>query len=48
VPLLIIIKSVIAAAGKPDIAGILFERGTLTHTPRHEDGFNDKRGELDG
>jgi predicted PurR-regulated permease PerM len=48
VPLLIIIKTVIAAAGKPDIAGFLFERGTLTHTPRHEDGFNDKRGELDG
>ncbi|HEY0627029.1 MAG TPA: AI-2E family transporter [Allosphingosinicella sp.] len=30
VPLLIIIRTVIAAAGKPDIAGFLFEEGTLT------------------
>lgn len=30
VPLLIIIKTVLAAAGKPDIAGFLFEEGTLT------------------
>jgi len=29
VPLLIIIQTVIAAAGKPDIAGFLFEEGTL-------------------
>jgi predicted PurR-regulated permease PerM len=29
VPLLIIIRTVIAAAGKPDIAGFLFEAGTL-------------------
>jgi predicted PurR-regulated permease PerM len=29
VPLLIIIHTVIGAAGKPDIAGFLFERGTL-------------------
>ncbi len=34
VPLLIIIQTVIAAAGKPDIAGFLFESGTLTtHAP---------------
>lgn len=31
VPLLIIIKTVLAAAGRPDIAGFLFEEGTLTH-----------------
>jgi predicted PurR-regulated permease PerM len=31
VPLLIIIQTVLAAAGKPDIAGFLFEAGTLTH-----------------
>ncbi|MEQ7872529.1 AI-2E family transporter [Sphingomonas sp. ASV193] len=31
VPLLIILKTVFAAAGTPDIAGFLFERGTLTH-----------------
>jgi len=30
VPLLIIIRTIIAAAGKPDIAGFLFEDGTLT------------------
>ena len=30
VPLLIIIQTVAAAAGKPDIAGFLFEEGTLT------------------
>jgi predicted PurR-regulated permease PerM len=31
VPLLIIVKTVMAAAGRPDIAGFLFEEGTLTH-----------------
>ena len=31
VPLLIIGKTVLNAAGKPDIAGFLFEEGTLTH-----------------
>jgi len=31
VPLLIILKTVLDAAGKPDIAGFLFEDGTLTH-----------------
>jgi predicted PurR-regulated permease PerM len=31
VPLLIIIKQVFSAAGTPDIAGFLFEHGTLTH-----------------
>ncbi|MEZ5708801.1 MAG: AI-2E family transporter [Blastomonas sp.] len=30
VPLLIIIQTVVAAAGKPDIAGFLFESGTLS------------------
>ncbi|MFM9597786.1 AI-2E family transporter, partial [Streptomyces scabiei] len=29
VPLLIIIQTVMEAAGKPDIAGFLFEKGTL-------------------
>ncbi|WP_264574986.1 MULTISPECIES: AI-2E family transporter [unclassified Sphingobium] len=33
VPLLIIIQTVLAAAGKPDIAGFLFESGTLTSVP---------------
>ncbi|MEA1013226.1 AI-2E family transporter [Sphingomonas sp. LY54] len=36
VPLLIILKTVLDAAGKPDIAGFLFEEGTLTST-HHED-----------
>ena len=31
VPLLIIFKTIFAAAGTPDIAGFLFENGTLTH-----------------
>lgn len=31
VPLLIIMRTVFAAAGTPDIAGFLFEDGTLTH-----------------
>ena len=32
-PLLIIIRTVFDAAGKPDIAGFLFEEGTLIHDP---------------
>jgi predicted PurR-regulated permease PerM len=34
VPILIIFRTVLAAAGKPDIAGFLFEAGTLTGHPR--------------
>ncbi|HUE78070.1 MAG TPA: AI-2E family transporter [Sphingomicrobium sp.] len=37
VPLLIIMKTVFAAAGTPDIAGFLFEDGTLTHVGEHEE-----------
>jgi predicted PurR-regulated permease PerM len=37
VPLLIIMKTVFAAAGTPDIAGFLFERGTLTHVGDHDE-----------
>ncbi|HEY0044933.1 MAG TPA: AI-2E family transporter [Allosphingosinicella sp.] len=36
VPLLIIMKTVLDAAGKPDIAGFLFEEGTLTGTAHDE------------
>jgi predicted PurR-regulated permease PerM len=36
VPLLIILKTVLDAAGRPDVAGFLFEEGTLTGGP-HED-----------
>jgi predicted PurR-regulated permease PerM len=40
VPLLIIMKTVLDAAGKPDIAGFLFEEGTLTgvHHDDHGEG----------
>ena len=37
VPLLIIVKTVFAAAGMPDIAGFLFEDGTLTHVGEDEE-----------
>ncbi len=37
VPLLIILKTVFSAAGTPDIAGFLFEDGTLTHVGDHDD-----------
>jgi hypothetical protein len=35
-PLLIIIQTVLDTAGRPDIAGFLFERGTLGGTPRKD------------
>ena len=37
VPLLIIMKTVFSAAGTPDIAGFLFEEGTLTHVGDHDE-----------
>jgi predicted PurR-regulated permease PerM len=37
IPLLIIFKTVFAAAGTPDIAGFLFEQGTLTHAGEDEE-----------
>lgn len=48
VPLLIIIQTVVAAAGTPDIAGFLFERGTLTVAPRKENDNNVDSRETDG
>ncbi|HET7816555.1 MAG TPA: AI-2E family transporter, partial [Sphingomicrobium sp.] len=36
VPLLIIMKTIFSAAGTPDIAGFLFEQGTLTHAGEEE------------
>ena len=36
VPLLIIIRTILDAAGKPDIAGFLFEEGTLIHEHHDE------------
>lgn len=41
VPLLIILKTILDAAGKPDIAGFLFEEGTLTG-PLHEENEEDR------
>lgn len=38
VPLLIIMKTVLDSAGKPDIAGFLFEEGTLTGAHHEEHG----------
>ena len=37
IPLLIIFKTIFAAAGTPDIAGFLFEQGTLTHVGEEEE-----------
>jgi predicted PurR-regulated permease PerM len=37
VPLLIILKTIFSAAGTPDIAGFLFEEGTLTHVGEEEE-----------
>jgi predicted PurR-regulated permease PerM len=37
VPLLIIMKTIFSAAGTPDIAGFLFEKGTLTHVGDDEE-----------
>lgn len=42
VPLLIIIQTVLSAAGKPDIAGFLFEDGTLTrHAPEGSEEYHE-------
>jgi predicted PurR-regulated permease PerM len=43
IPLLIIVKTVFAAAGTPDIAGFLFEQGTLTHAGEDDE---DERKEV--
>jgi predicted PurR-regulated permease PerM len=37
VPILIIVKTVLDAAGKPDIAGFLFEEGTFTQVPGEDE-----------
>ncbi len=44
VPLLIILQTVIQAAGTPDIAGFLFEQGTLTTAPRRENDDKEESG----
>ncbi len=46
VPLLIIIKTIFSAAGTPDIAGFLFEHGTLTHVGEPDEEESDERREM--
>lgn len=46
VPLLIIMKTVFSAAGTPDIAGFLFEHGTLTHVGDPDEEEEDERQEM--
>ncbi|MBH2000077.1 MAG: AI-2E family transporter [Sphingomonadaceae bacterium] len=48
VPLLIIIQTVVSAAGTPDIAGFLFEQGTLTVPRRKENDEKDETDVADG
>lgn len=43
IPLLIIFKTVFAAAGTPDIAGFLFEQGTLTHAGEEDEEKDEAR-----
>jgi predicted PurR-regulated permease PerM len=46
VPLLIIMKTIFSAAGTPDIAGFLFEHGTLTHVGDPDEEEEDERQEM--
>jgi predicted PurR-regulated permease PerM len=46
VPLLIIMKTIFSAAGTPDIAGFLFEHGTLTHVGDADEEEEDERREM--
>lgn len=48
VPLLIIIQTIVAAAGTPDIAGFLFEHGTLTVRLRKENDDGEESDRRDG
>src|SRR3954451_15396184 len=47
VPLLIIMKTIFSAAGTPDIAGFLFEQGTLTHAGDPNEEEEDERQEME-
>jgi predicted PurR-regulated permease PerM len=47
VPLLIIMKTVFSAAGTPDIAGFLFEHGTLTHIGDPDEEEVEERQEME-
>jgi len=47
VPLLIIMKTIFSAAGTPDIAGFLFEHGTLTHAGEEDEEEIEERQEME-
>jgi predicted PurR-regulated permease PerM len=47
VPLLIIMKTIFSAAGTPDIAGFLFEHGTLTHVGDPDEEDVEERQEME-
>ncbi|MBY9061438.1 AI-2E family transporter [Sphingomonas yunnanensis] len=47
VPILIIVQTILSAAGRPDIAGFLFEHGTLTRTREGRPAGLARRGEKD-
>ena len=47
VPLLIIMKTIFSAAGTPDIAGFLFEHGTLTHAGEVDEEEVEERQEME-
>src|SRR3954453_624891 len=47
VPLLIILKTVFSAAGTPDIAGFLFEHGTLTHIGDVDEEEEEEKREME-
>ncbi len=47
VPLLIIMKTVFSAAGTPDIAGFLFEHGTLTHIGEPDEEEEGEKREME-
>jgi len=47
VPLLIIMKTIFSAAGTPDIAGFLFEHGTLTHVGEPDEEEEDEKREME-
>ena len=47
VPLLIIMKTIFSAAGTPDIAGFLFEHGTLTHAGEPNEEEVEERQEME-
>ena len=48
VPLLLILQTVLASTGTPDLAGFLFEHGTLTTTDEVRDRLNRTHPESDG